>query len=54
MKRLTNLLRYTNGFLIGMCLEYVYRFDTPIWYLPLGISVLLFALMIVDLLPDSK
>lgn len=49
-----NLVRYFSGFTIGMCLEYVYRVDTPYWYLPLAIAIASFALMLSDLLAKSN
>lgn len=51
---LFKLHRYASGFVIGMCLEYVYRVETPYWYFPLGIAILQIAVMIVDCLPNDR
>tara|TARA_R110000823_G_scaffold255501_1_gene377551 strand:+ start:1971 stop:2378 length:408 start_codon:yes stop_codon:yes gene_type:complete len=46
--------RYLTGGMIGMCFEYVYRVDSEVWYLPLGIGVLMSISMIVDVLTDYR
>lgn len=51
---LFKLRRYFSGFTIGMCLEYVYRVDTPYWYIPLAIAILQIGVMIVDCLTNER
>ncbi len=50
---LNKLSRYSTGFVIGMCLEYVYRVDTPYWYLPLSIAILMSVGVLADLLSKN-
>lgn len=33
--------KYLRGMTVGMLFEYVYRVDSDVWYLPLGIGVLM-------------
>ena len=40
--------KYLNGFVAGVCLEYAYRVESPVWYIPFTISILLITLMIAD------
>ena len=42
------LRRYFYGGIIGMCLEYVYRVESDVWYIPLSIAIIFIVLAIVD------
>lgn len=51
---MSKLRRYLIGGIIGMCFEYVYRVESEVWYLPLGIGVLMSIGMIFDVLTDYR
>jgi hypothetical protein len=50
MKKTT---KYLTGATIGMCFEYVYRVESQVWYLPLGIGILLSIVAITDIINDK-
>jgi hypothetical protein len=41
--------RYSVGFTVGMCLEYIYRVNSEVWYIPCGIAFLGSILMVIDM-----
>lgn len=43
-------IRYSHGFLLGICLEYLYRVDSEFWIYPLIISLICLALIIIDII----
>ncbi len=51
---MSKLRRYIIGGIIGMCFEYVYRVESDVWYLPLGIAILLCIIMLIDVSCESK
>jgi len=45
---ISRLRKYLLGGVIGICFEYVYRVESEVWYLPLGIGILLSVIVIIE------
>jgi hypothetical protein len=44
-----NLTRYLYGINIGLCFHYAATTESHVWYIPLGIGILICIIMIADL-----
>jgi len=52
MNRIEKFRCYTYGAVIGMLFEYAYRVDSHVWYIPLGIAILMIVSVAIDLIYD--
>jgi hypothetical protein len=51
---LFKLMKYLQAMMAGMCFEYVYRVESDVWYLPLGIGILTTVMLVIDALVRFK
>ena len=45
---LFQLMKYLQAMMAGMCFEYVYRIESDVWYLPLGVGILITISLAID------
>ena len=51
---LFKLIKYLQAMMAGMCFEYVYRVESDVWYLPLGIGILVTITLVVDAFSNER
>jgi hypothetical protein len=51
---LFKLMKYLQAMMAGMCFEYVYRVESDVWYLPLGIGILTTVTLFIDVFSNDR
>jgi hypothetical protein len=51
---LFKLMKYLQAMMAGMCFEYVYRVESDVWYLPLGIGILTTVMLVIDAFSNDR
>ena len=51
---LFQLMKYLQAIMAGVCFEYVYRVESDVWYLPLGIGILVTITLVIDSFSNDR